>query len=106
MLATVDKEPPAQDGNDPHEGAGPSQRNHDQGSLLGPLSEVLEGRSDGPVPVEGEDEKVENGGAGSRVVNRQPELTGHVAELPIACNKYVSRITKLYFMCDLHACEF
>ncbi len=39
---------------------------------------------DGPVPVQGEDEQVEDGGGGGRVVHRQPELADDQTKVPIA----------------------
>ena len=75
---------PAEDGDDPHGGAGPGEGDHDEGALLGAAAEVAERRRDGPVAVEREDEQVEDGGRRGRVVHRQPELAHHVAESPVA----------------------
>ena len=40
---------PAKDGNQPGRGESPGQADHQQGSLLGPLPQVLQGGGDGPV---------------------------------------------------------
>ena len=86
-LAAIDKEPPAQYGNDPGDCGDPSDANHDECPLFGPLPEVFQRGGDGPVSVEGQDKQVEDGGAGGGVVHRQPHLASHVPELPVACNK-------------------
>lgn len=84
-LSAVQDVMPSQDGNHPHGGSCPGQRDHDQGALLGPASEVAQRRSDGPVAVEREDEEVEDGGRRGRVVHGQPELADDVAETPVSC---------------------
>ena len=75
---------PAEDGYDPHGGAGPGQGDHDEGALLGAAPEVAQRRRDGPVAVQREDEQVEDGRRRGGVVHGQPELAHHVAEPPVA----------------------
>ena len=83
-LAAIDKEPPPKYGNDPGDCGDPSDANHDECPLFGPLPQVLQRGGDGPVSVERQDEQVEDGGRRGSVVHRQPELAHHVAEPPVA----------------------
>ena len=78
---------PGQDRNQPHGGAGPRKRYHNQGPLLRPLPQIPQRRCDGPVAVQAEDGQVEDGGRGCDVVGAEPELTDEVAEPPIPCKE-------------------
>ena len=56
---------------------------HDKSSCSCPLSQVLERIGDGPVPVEAEDEEVEDGRCAGRVVDPDPELAEGHSEQPV-----------------------
>lgn len=70
-------------GNGPQRRYHPNNGDHDQRPLLGPLAQVLQWGSYGPVPVQREYEQVEDGGGRGGVVNDQPHLTHGNAQDPV-----------------------
>lgn len=74
---------PADDGHDPKTRDEPHQPDHDQGALLGALSQVAQRRRDGPVAVHAQDEQVEDGRRAGRIVGRQPKLTHGQTQHPV-----------------------
>lgn len=64
------------DGDDPDDG--------DHGGRMAccPALAVLQGISDGPVPVQGNDTQMQDGGCAARDVRRQPDVTQELAKAP------------------------
>ncbi len=82
---------PAEYREDPRGRHEPDYPDHEAGAFLGPLPQVLERRRYRPVPVQAEDEEVEDGRGGGRVVHGEPQLADVQAEPPVACSKEQSR---------------
>ena len=74
---------PAKHRHHPHGRPRPRQRDHHQRALLRPPPQVAQGRRDGPVAVQGEDEQVEDGRRGRRVVHGEPQLAQGEAKVPV-----------------------
>lgn len=63
----------------------PRGTDHDPGPPPRSSPQVPQWRRDGPVTIQRENDQVEDGGGGGRVVRRQPELTNHQTQAPLTC---------------------
>ena len=74
---------PPNDWSNPQQRRRPHERNHNQCPFLGPLAQVQQRRLDGPVPVEAEDEEIQDGRCAGDVVYADPDLADGHAEHPV-----------------------
>ena len=75
VVITVSRQSPPGDGRE-GDGAGADPHDQDEGGrpLVTHLDGVVEGVGDGPVPVQGDDAQVEDGGGGGQHVHGVPEI--------------------------------
>lgn len=64
------------------DGDGPDNGNHGSRVACCPAFTVLQGISDGPVPVQSNDTEMQDGGRAARDVRRQPDVTQDLAKAP------------------------
>lgn len=64
------------DGDDPDGG------NHGGRAACCPAFTILQGVSDGPVPVQGNGTEMQDGGRAARDIRRQPDVTQDLAKAP------------------------